>query len=144
MMPKSPNLPFRVSAAPEMHTASSSRPTSPLSAIVSLMIDQGRRVSGHRVYDNLIRAFSSLIGSSLVLCDHYLSPSSIAPISGLSLPAVYRTAFLMYADLCDPRIYAHLSPSSNVVYILSSSSPLFTSFGVAPRSSLIGACLYIK
>jgi hypothetical protein len=49
------------------------------------MIDQGRRVSGHRVYDNLIRAFSTLIGSSLVLCDRYLSPSSIALNSELSL-----------------------------------------------------------
>ena len=85
MMPKSPNLPFRVSAAPEMHTASSSRPTSPLFAVVSLVIDQGRRVSSHRMYDNLIRAFSALIGSSLVLCDRYLSPSSIALNSELSL-----------------------------------------------------------
>jgi hypothetical protein len=53
------------------------------------MIDQGRRVSSHRMYDNLIRAFSTLIGSSLVLCDHYLSASSIALNSELSLPAVY-------------------------------------------------------
>jgi hypothetical protein len=84
MMPKSPNLPFRVSAAPE-HTASSSRPTSPLFSTVGLMIDQGRRVSSHRMYDNLIRAYSTLIGSSLVLSDRYLSPSSIALNSELSL-----------------------------------------------------------
>ena len=37
------------------------------------------------MYNNLIRAFSTLIGSSLVLCDRYLSPSSIALISELSL-----------------------------------------------------------
>jgi len=74
MMAKCPNLSFRVSAAPEMHTASSSRPTSLLLAIVSLVIDQGRRVSSHRMYDNLIRAFSTLMGSSLVLCDRYLLP----------------------------------------------------------------------
>ena len=85
MIPKWPNLPFRVSAAPEMHTASSSRPTSPLFAIVSLMIDQRRHVSSDRMYDNLIRAFSTLIGSSLVLCDRYLFPSSIALTSELSL-----------------------------------------------------------
>jgi len=77
MMRKCPNLPFRVCAAPEMHTGSSSRPTSPLFAIVSLVID--------RMYDNLIRAFSTLIGSSIVLCDRYLSPSSIALNSELSL-----------------------------------------------------------
>ena len=74
MMLKCPNFPFRVSAAPEMHTASLSRPTSPLFAIVSLVIDQGRHVSSHRMYNNLIRAFSTLIGSSLGLCDRYLLP----------------------------------------------------------------------
>jgi hypothetical protein len=91
MMPKCPKFPFRDSAAPEMHIASSSRPTSPLFAIVSLVIDQGRRVSSHRMYDNLIRAFSTLIGSSLVLCDRHLSlrVSLSSPNILSSLPAVY-------------------------------------------------------
>jgi hypothetical protein len=52
---------------------------------VSLVIDQCQRVSGHRIYGNLIRAFSTLIGPILVLCDRYLSPSSIALVSELSL-----------------------------------------------------------
>ena len=90
-MPKCPNFPFRVSAAPDMHTAPSPLPASLLFAIVSLVIDERRRVSSHRMYDNLIRAFSTLIGSSLVLCDRYLPLSvSLSSLNSLySLPAVY-------------------------------------------------------
>jgi len=80
MMLECSNFPFRVSTAPDTHTASS-----PLPASLLFAIDQRRRVSSHRMYNNLIRAFSTLIGSSLVLCDRYLSPSSIALISELSL-----------------------------------------------------------
>jgi hypothetical protein len=77
-----PNFPFRVSTAPDTHITSSPLPASLLFAIASIVIGQRRRVSSHHIYNNLIRAFSTLIGSSR---DRYLSPSSIALISELSL-----------------------------------------------------------